>query len=100
MVMENTEEQSDLMNVICTIACLVNYDLNFGAKSLTSVSSNNNSIQKCFPRKINRDIRSFTFNRHSTTIPEAPADSVPNTRQFKAAYTREVTNTRAAFSAL
>ena len=33
-------------------------------------------------------------------VPEAPADAVSNTRQFKTVYTGEVTNTRAASSSI
>jgi hypothetical protein len=50
------------------------------------------------PRKVS--ILMYDFWSSTVIVPEAPADAMSNTRQFKTAYTREVKNTRAASSSL
>jgi len=50
------------------------------------------------PRKVS--ILTYDLWSSTVTVPEAPADAMSNTRQFKTAYAREVTNTRAASPSL
>jgi len=50
------------------------------------------------PRKVS--ILMYDLWSSPVTVPEAPADAMSNIRQFKMAYTREVTNTRAASSSI
>jgi hypothetical protein len=55
-----------------------------------------------FCRVLSRKVSIFIYDLWSSTVTvrEAPVDAKSNTRQFKTAYTREVTNTRVASSSL
>jgi hypothetical protein len=68
-----------------TVYCLLTTDFTQSAVGL-------------LPRKVS--IVMYDLWSSAVTVPEALADAISNTRQFKTAYTREVTNTRAASSSL